>query len=117
MAERADRGRDPSDALPANNQGSSPAAPPTDAAAAPEQNIPSPPPKSEPPIPEGGVSWEERRKGLPPEEAENLDEALYAERFASEHQRVDDPNPAWEPANESPEVPDWPPSPSSPPRS
>jgi hypothetical protein len=110
MAERADR--DESKNLPADNQGSSPGAPPASAGAMPQrQDLPSPSPKSEPPLPEGGVSWEERRKGLPPEEVENLDEALYAERFASEQQTVNDPNPAWRPTRESPEAPDWPPSP------
>ena len=113
MAEQAQR--DESKNLPADNEGSTPAAPPANASSMPQQPDLPAPPKSEPPLPQGGVSWEERRKGLPPEVVENPDEALYAERFASEQQEVNELNPAWKPIAGSPAnaAPDWPPKPNS----
>lgn len=109
MSERHDESRN----LPASNEGSSPGAPPASAGEMPQRTeLPSPPPKSVPPIPEGGVSWEERRKGLPPEEVENPEEQLYAERFASEEQKFNQPGPEWKPVEESRPAqiaPDWPP--------
>ena len=99
---------------PRPEQGASPAPPPGPTSESPAEraDLPAVPPKQVPPIPEGGVSWEERRKGLPPEVVTTPDERLYAERFASEWQEVDRPSPAWEPAPEqAPSVlaPDWPP--------
>ncbi len=43
----------------------------------------------------GGVSWEERRKGLPPERPKGPDWAIWAERYASERQTYNLPGVSW----------------------
>ncbi|HET7036359.1 MAG TPA: hypothetical protein VFI42_11820 [Thermomicrobiaceae bacterium] len=99
---------------PRPDQGSSPYPPPGPTTESPSEraDLPAVPPKQVPVIPEGGVSGEERRKGLPPEVVGTPDERLYAERFASERQEIDRPSPAWEPApRHAPDdmAPNWPP--------
>jgi hypothetical protein len=85
---------------PHTNQGTAPFPPPGPTGVTPSgrADLPPAPPKSEPPIPEGGVSWEELRKGLPPTPITNPDQQLYAERFESQEQAIGQPNPAWRPA-------------------
>ncbi|CCF84369.1 hypothetical protein [Nitrolancea hollandica] len=43
----------------------------------------------------GGVSWEERRKGLPPERPKGPDWAIWAERYVSQRQTYNLPEVSW----------------------
>ncbi len=57
---------------------------------------PQPPPEAEPAVyGVGGVTWEERRKGLPPQQPRNPDEWIWNDRFTSEMEAIGLPNPAW----------------------
>lgn len=47
----------------------------------------------------GGVSWEERRKGLPPEVPKGPDWAIWTERYASQRQTYNLPEASWESTN------------------
>jgi hypothetical protein len=65
--------------------------------------------------PHGGVSWEELRKGLPPEgDVNDPEAATHNERFASERQALGIPDGTWQPVEaDTPadRAPDWPPGP------
>ena len=54
---------------------------------------------AEPGYDPGGVSWEERRKGLPPERAEGPDQAIWVERYTSQRQTYNLPEVSWASTN------------------
>lgn len=47
----------------------------------------------------GGVSWEERRKGLPPLRPEGPDQAIWMERYTSQRQTYNLPEVSWSSTN------------------
>ena len=49
------------------------------------------------PSPQGGVSWEEVRKGQPPRVVKNPDQRIWSDRFTSELQMVNMPGGRWQP--------------------